>query len=130
MNSANKNIDFWIYFSQRECWNCGIMGPQHGNPIYQISTYSGLCCVVKSRQDFHLNIKIYWQKLRDKNKTTRLSYYLCAMVLNYYCFFLSDIRQMQSKTQAYSVQNVNDFQLNIPCLSSSEIKSIQFQFTM
>lgn len=81
MNSANKNIDFWIYFSQRECWNCGIMGPQHGNPIYQISTYSGLCCVVKSRQDFHLNIKIYWQKLRDKNKTTRLSYYLCAMVL-------------------------------------------------
>lgn len=130
MNSANKNIDFWIYFSQRECWNCGIMGPQHGNPIYQISTYSGLCCVVKSRQDFHLNIKIYWQKLRDKNKTTRLSYYLCAMVLNYYCFFLSDIRQMQSKTQAYSVQKVNDFQLNIPCLSSSEIKSIKFQFTM
>lgn len=59
MNSANKNIDFWIYFSQRECWNCGIMGPQHGNPIYQISTYSGLCCVVKSRQDFDLNIKIY-----------------------------------------------------------------------
>lgn len=130
MNSANKNIDFWIYFSQRECWNCGIMGPQHGNPIYQMSTYSGLCCVLKSRQDFHLNIKIYWQKLRDKNKTTRLSYYLCAMVLNYYCFFLSDIRQMQSKTQAYPVQNVNDFQLNISCLSSSEIKSIQFQFTM
>lgn len=129
MNSANKNIDFWIYFSQRECWNCGIMGPQHGNPIYQISTYSGLCCVVKSRQDFHLNIKIYWQKLRDKNKTTRLSYYLCAMVLLLF-FFLSDIRQMQSKTQAYSVQKVNDFQLNIPCLSSSEIKSIQFQFTM
>lgn len=62
MNSANKNIDFWIYFNLRECWNSGIIGPQHGNPIYQMSTYLGLCCVVKSRLDFQLNNEIYEQK--------------------------------------------------------------------
>lgn len=74
----------------------------------------------------NLIMKYINKKIRDKK--TRLRYYLCAMVL-FVCSLLHEKNTKQNASIS-SVQYVVNFQLNTACLSSSEIKSIKFQYIM
>lgn len=104
MISANKTIDFWIYFNQRECWNCGIIGPEHGNPIQSTKCQLTRGFVVSLNLDWISTLILQYidKKLRVKKQGL-----VITCVLWYYYGFLSNMKKkMQSKMQAYPLSNM------------------------